>query len=134
MANVMTELKTYIVAETSLTAAQVFTGVIPAEPHVCLTIREYGGAPPMPGMGVTGIQYEEPGVQFVMRGEPDDYETPRTMIEIVYRKIAEIQTEILSGTQYLIVRPVQSPFPLGGPDKKGRHRLAFNVLCEKEPS
>ena len=128
------ELGAYLATELTLVVGTtIFLGSIPPKPDTCLTLREYGGAPPTGGLGTVGIKYESPGVQIVCRGEKGDYATPRTAAETAYRALAEIEAEALSGTDYLMVGPKQSPFLLKT-DENDRTLIAFNVESEKEPS
>jgi len=128
------ELGAYLATEMTLVVGTtIFLGSLPPKPDVCLAIRETGGSPPTGGLGTTGIQYEFPSVQIVVRGAPDDYETPRTTAETAYRKLAEIEAESLSSTAYLMAMPLQSPFFLQQ-DKNDRLLIAFNAAIEKEPS
>lgn len=111
----------------------LFIGRMPESPHACCAVRESGGLPPDHGFGVAGIQFETPSVQVVCRGEAHDYVTPRALADTAWAKLAEVQATSLSGTFYNMITPRQSPFELKR-DEKGRVHIAFNALCEKEPS
>ena len=80
----LSEIAAYLALQPGLGAvgAYIRVGFMPDTPNSLLTVYEYGGAPPEGGLGVTGIQYEWPGVQIVCRGEPNDYAGPRAKIEI----------------------------------------------------
>ena len=78
-------------------------------------------------------KHEHPSIQLMVRGVPDDYETPRLVIERAYHEMAKIQGMTLSGVNYLFVRPKQAPFLMARDDSK-RIRFAVNFSVDKEPS
>ena len=126
------ELAAYL-ATVSPSLGLIVKGSMPATSDVCLSLQEYGGAPPTTGFGTPGLQYEMPGVQILARGVAHDYQEPRARIERAYQALAKVQGTTLSGTKYLMVRPQQSPFLL---ERDGNERCVFavNCLAEKEPS
>lgn len=106
----------------------------PKDPDVCVVLSEYKSSEePSGGFSVAGILHEYPMVQVICHGEPFDYEGPRALAELVYRAFAAIQGTTLSGTKYLKVMPVQSPFMLKHDDNE-RVQIAFNSRCFKELS
>jgi hypothetical protein len=111
----------------------IHIGMMPETPDVCCAVYEYGGPPSDLGFGVSGVQHETPGVQVVFRGSPGDYATPRTSAGTAHNGLAAVQGTTLSGTAYLTIRPVQSPFPLKR-DANDRVYIACNYLANKEPS
>lgn len=108
-------------------------GSMPASPDEVIALQEYGGAPPTPGFGVAGIQFEMPGVQVFVRGKADQLDEPRLVIERIYQDLQKVQAKVLSGTRYLFVRPQQSPQKFEH-DTARRYTYLVNFLCEKEPS
>lgn len=134
--SLLTELAAYTAAQVSgLTAGtNLFRGFMPQSPDVCVAIYEYPGGPPVLGLGAAnGISLENPSAQWVVRGEPEDYDTPRATAELIWLAVSQIQCSILSGTQYYLPQPLQSPFKLKQDDNK-RVYIAFNASIEKEPS
>ena len=127
------EIAAYL-ATVSPSLGLIKVGPLPATPDVCIAVGGYGGAPPTHGFGTLGIQYEEPGVQLLVRGAPHDSVEPEARAQRVYQAMAKIQGMTLSGTKYLMVRPQQSPFELKRDDQDTRVVFAANFLCEKEPS
>lgn len=130
------ELAAYLATELSMAVGtDLFSNRAPPTPDAVLTIYETGGSPSELGLGVAGVLYEFPSVQVVARGAKDDFVTPRTVAENAYRALAEIQGATLSGTEYLLVRPLNPPQSTApGVDEDGRPRWSFNVLVEKELS
>lgn len=132
---VLTELRTYLASELSLTyGTDLFTHRMPDTPDAVLVLYETGGSGAALGLGVDGVQFESPAVQVVCRGAALDFDTPRAQAESAFVALAKIQAESLSGTPYLLVRPLNSPNGALGPDEKNRPRFSFNVLVEKELS
>lgn len=111
----------------------LFIGSQPETPDACIVVLDRGGIPSDLGFGYSGIQHEYPSVQVLVRGEPEDYEAPRAIAEIIYQGLAEIQATTLSGTLYFLIRPTQPPFDIGT-DANQRHQIAVNVDCWKELS
>jgi hypothetical protein len=72
-------------------------------------------------------------VQVVCRGAVDDYATPRSLAEAIYKALAACGVRTLSGTQYFGLFPLQSPAPLKR-DALGRWEMSFNVQADKEPN
>jgi hypothetical protein len=111
----------------------IHLGMMPETPDVCCAVYEYGGPASDLGFGVSGVQHETPGVQVVFRGTAGDYATPRTSAATAHNGLAAVQGTTLSGTKYLTIRPVQSPFLLKR-DANDRVYIACNYLANKEPS
>lgn len=133
--SVLDELGTYLVGAGVVTAkgTDLFLNYIPDSPSTCTVLVRYEGAPAEQGFGVDGIQYETPGVQVRCRGEEDDEGAAETQAAAVANALAKIQGNVLSGTQYLMVRVLQAPFELER-DENDRPTWAFNIHAQKEPS
>lgn len=112
----------------------LFINAIPASPAVCGAVYESGGSAPDLGFGVPGIQHEHPTAQIRFRGASGDSDGPRVKAQTAYRLCAQQQAKTLSGTVYLLLRPLQSPFRDGPPDKNGCVEWLFNVIADKELS
>lgn len=127
------EIKTRLDALGSLGTIKI--GSLPATPDAVGVIYEYGGLAPIRRFGVVGVGYERPALQIAFRGDPEDYNGPRTKAETALRNLAQIQgTTILSGTEYLQADPQQSVFPVLPKDVNNRHTLGFNIYILKSPS
>lgn len=113
----------------------LFWAEMPATPDACGTVYEGGGSGPEMGLGSSAVVVENPTVQIVFRGAPNDYSGPRAKAQLALAAMVGISVEqVLTGTKYLIVRALQQPFPMGGKDENKRWRIACNYLIEKEPS
>lgn len=119
------------------TLGTLTVGFMPASPDVIGTIYSYGGQQPERRYGVTGVGYEKPALQIVFRGAPGDYAGPRGKAEIAWRNLMTVTPGALGNgvtTEYLMIDPQQSPFPVEAPDTSNRHRIGFNFYITKEPS
>lgn len=106
---------------------------MPATPDVIGVLNEYGGLPPEGAFGVVGVKYENPSVQLVFRGAPNDYAGPMAKARTAWAALAGIQPGAIPGgsTVFLTVVPQQSPFSLGQ-DENNRYEIACNFYSMKE--
>ena len=113
---VLPELTTYLAAYSpslGLTGGtNLFYGIMPPTPDLCVALFEYGSTPPEITVGATVIGFEDPRIQVRVRGVKDDYDTPRLLLNKIVEALVKIQEQTLSGTQYHAVLPKQSPFML----------------------
>jgi hypothetical protein len=110
---------------------------MPGSPDAVGTLYEYSGEMPEGRLGVRGVGYEHPSVQIIFRGAPYDGDSPRAKAEIAYHFLADILPGPLGNgitTEYLTVKPVQSPFPIRPVDAQNRHYIGFNIHIMKEPT
>jgi hypothetical protein len=135
VATVIDELAAYVAANVAghTLGTNFFKGLLPDTPDLATALYEYGGSPADLGFGTPGMKSENPSVQVVTRGAPGDYTTPRARIEAVYKQLARVQGQTLSGAYYRIIRPMQSPFPLEI-DAANRKKFVVNFTIEKEMS
>lgn len=135
MANVLTEVGTYLASQLSLTqGTTLFLGGIPETPDVMLAIQEYPGEAGDYQFGAAGLRWEYPRIQIVCRGAPNDYSTPRDQAASAHTALAAISVSSLTGTEYLLAMPLQPPNGILGQDDSGRWRISFNCRVWKEPS
>ena len=113
----------------------IFEDFMPPTPNSCVTVIEYGGrsAPDVRVFGQAEIAREYPRVQILVRGEPDDYVTPRLKAQDAMRAMTRIMTTTLSSVNYYTSTPIQSVFPLVRDDLR-RYVFAFNVELFKAVS
>lgn len=112
-------------------------GRMPDSPDVMCTVQPYPGLDPVYGFGTAEIQEETPAIQVLFRGEPHDMDGPLARAQAAFEDVAKVQAQTLTGggtsAFYHHIHPRQSPFELKR-DAKERVYIAFNILCEKEPS
>ncbi|MDD3921343.1 MAG: minor capsid protein [Eubacteriales bacterium] len=104
----------------------IFYGQMPETPDVCVALFEYAGEPPESTHDRQ--HYEKPGLQVLVRGT--SYATARTTIASIETLLHTLANTTLTGTKYLFVRAVQSPFIF---DRDGQNRvtLAQNYIVTK---
>jgi hypothetical protein len=111
----------------------IATGKMPSSPDVMTAVYEYPGEADDAGFGVAGTQWEHPRIQVVRRGAAEDYEGPRLWAEKIRQTLATVQAQTLSGTKYLMIRPLGAPFRLKD-DADRRVLIACNFAIDKAPS
>lgn len=123
------ELSAYLATQSIGTQnVTLFENFQPSSPNTCVTICEYGGrtAPDMRVFGAAEIVREYPRVQFLIRGEPDDYVTPRVKAQDTMRAVSRIMMTTLTGVVYYTSTILQPPFVLKK-DELRRYVLCFNA-------
>jgi hypothetical protein len=126
------EIKTLLDALGTLGTLTV--GSMPASPDVIGTIYEYGGQAIERQFGLAGIRYEKPSIQIIFRGAPEDYIGPRNKADIAWRYLPTVNPGPLGAgvtTEYLMLTPQQSPFPMEPQDSNRRFKIGFNVYVSK---
>lgn len=109
------ELGTYLAANisgaTALTlGTNLFLGRLPDSTDTCVALFETGGTFPSHTMGgASSPVFERGRLQVVTRAS--GYATARTLAGDVWSTFEQIADETLTGTRYLRVTAVQSPFP-----------------------
>lgn len=109
----------------------LFLAGLPDEPAAAVALTEYGGEQPTFAHGAPGVNTERRRFQLVARAETES--AARAKAEQVNAVLVGIRNQALSGTWYLGVYPLQSPFPLGA-DGNGRPRYVCNYQVEKAVS
>ena len=95
-----------------------------------IALRETGGLAPAYAHDTEGPGFERPTVQVVVRAAPYAYQDARNMAQRAFTVLGSITNQVLEGTRYLWVRPLQSPFALPL-DAHARPIIVFNVLIAK---
>lgn len=100
---------------------------------------EYPGAPPSQGYGSSGVFIENQRVQVLCRstkpsvGAIAETNGARGLAHHVMRKLNRVVNTTLSGTTYLRIEPLQSPFFLDR-DETGRVLFACNYEVQRRAS
>lgn len=125
------ELGSFLATACSRTVGtDLFKGQMPTSPDACMALSEYGGREPEMVFSQSSISVDYPRVQIMVRGARGDYATPRAAIEVAYRAMASAGAQLISGTRYLAIRPLQPPY-LYEKDENGRITFAFNAELQK---
>lgn len=108
----------------------LFYGLLPPDPDVCLALFEYPGEKNQLTLGNNTVALELPRVQVVSRGAQYDYDGPRLAIQNVVAAMTKIGDTDLSGVRYLAVEALQAPFLLHI-DENFRNVFAVNFRVTK---
>lgn len=114
-----------------IVGTDIFIGALPSTPYVAFGVFEYGGLAPNKGFGTPVLRYETPAVQVLARGEPQDYEGPRTRAQTAYTGLNAVEAEVLGTTFYHWITAQQAPFLLRR-DENQCVVIACNYLCQKD--
>lgn len=133
---VLNQLENYLAADATISPALVagtnlFHGLLPPHPNVCVALFEYGSMHPGLVLGSTAINVEYPQVQVLVRGVTEDYDTPRSLIDQIVASFVKIGEQTLDGVRYSAVSPKQSPFYLTR-DEEFRCLFACNFHIMKD--
>ena len=126
------EVETYLEALGTI-SYPIRKGFIPTDVVEVMVLSEVGGTGVELGFGVDGIYLEHPLLQVVARGNPDDYAAPRAQVELAFQALPKVQADSLSGTEYHLIVPRQTPF-LMYVDEKRRPVVGFTADVTKRPS
>lgn len=129
------EIATYVAAgTTSLTVGtNLFKNTIPVgAPDTSVGLYQTAGAAPSFDLSnSTGPVFERPSLQVMSRST--SYVTAESNAQTVYKILAPTRATVLSGTTYLRIDALQSPFNLGTDDNE-RHQVVCNFNAHKKPS
>lgn len=119
-------------ASVAVTATNLFIGLMPSSPDLCVAIYEYAGAAPLEVMNNDSATLERPSVQVIVRGARNDYPTARTLIESVRDTLTAISNETISDVRFLRVMGLSSINALGVDDNdRPRFSLALQAVVER---
>ena len=102
----------------------------PAFEDALIALLEVPGYPALDILNTPDDTVEQPVVQVVIRGAPYEYEAARAWAQQVYLTLRRVQNQLLSGTFYLFMQPLQPPFALPV-DALQRPHIVFRVRCQK---
>jgi hypothetical protein len=106
----------------------IFLGILPETPDVCIGVFESAGVSPMFTMGTAGIEVDKPSIQLQVRSTRDDYPTARDNAENARRLLAEVANQTIEGIRILRIEPTGSVLPLGV-DENHRPMISVNFRC-----
>jgi hypothetical protein len=115
-------------------AISLFLGSVPMDdprhptPDELIALIEVPGLPPVRTHDTA--RYEQPMVQVLTRGEPHGYAAARHQAEDAWLLLDGLGNQALSGTFYLWIVAMQSPYFLHT-DARNRPVILFNIRCAK---
>lgn len=118
-------------ASVAVTGTNLFIGLMPATPDVCVALYEYAGAAPLEVLRDNSATLERPSVQVMVRASRNDYPTARTLMENVRDTLTNITDETISGVRFLRVNQISSINALGT-DENDRPRFTLSLQVVQE--
>lgn len=109
----------------------LFLAGLPDSPDAAAAIAEYPGEEPTWSHSTSGVNTERRRFQLTTRAAT--LQAAMAKAEEANRALCLVHNTFLSGTWYVRVYPLQSPFPLGR-DGNDRSRYACNYRVEKSVS
>lgn len=111
MSGVLEEIGAYLEAQSiGVVGQDIFLGRMPDSPASAIALVEYGGAPSDYIQEQAFASWEKPSVQVSVRNA--DPKLASDTAQLAYRAIDIIRNTTLSGTRYMMGRPIQRPFLL----------------------
>lgn len=106
----------------------IFIGPEPTSPDTTITIREFGGAGPMPKWLV-----DFPSIQTMVRGVPGGYQAAKTKAQEVLDELHSIPSQTLNGDLWNSIIATSGP-AYSGIDQKNRPKFSVNFKLILEPA
>jgi len=127
---VVEEVGAYLVAEgLAILGTDLFLHVLPDKPDEAASLINYLGDEPDYVQDGRKVDTENPRVQLAVRSMRP--EVCRLRAEKMYQSLMQIRNQVLDGTRYLWLRPVNSP-SMAGRDENGRFLTTVNFRISKE--
>lgn len=95
-------------ASVATPGTNLFLGLMPASPDVCVALYEYAGAAPLEVLQDNDATLERPSVQVMVRASRNDYPTGRTLVEQVRNVLTDMTDVTVSGLRVLRVSEISS--------------------------
>lgn len=110
----------------------LFLGLLPNSPDVCVALYEYAGEQPLEVLQDDSATLERPSVQVIVRAGRNDYPTARTLMVNVRDTLTAIANETISGVTFLRVSQ-NSSINAVGTDENDRplFTLALTTVVER---
>jgi hypothetical protein len=119
-------------ASVAVTATNLFIGLMPDQPDLCVAIYEYSGQSPLQVLTSNTATLERPSVQVLVRASRNDYPTGRTLIASVRDTLTAITDETITGERFLRVNAASSINALGlDANDRPRFSLSLQVVMER---
>jgi hypothetical protein len=118
-------------ASVATPGVNLFIGLMPNSPDVCVALYEYAGEQPLEVMRDNDATLERPSVQVLARATRNDYPTARQLIEDVRDTLTSITDETISGVRFLRVNQ-NSSINAVGTDDNDRPIFTLSLLTVVE--
>lgn len=119
-------------ASVAFAGTNLFIGLMPDKPDLCVAIYEYAGAPPLEVLSDNTATLERPSIQVMTRAARNDYPTARALAESVRNLLTDITNETISGERFLRVNQISSINALGVDDnERPRFTISLQAVLER---
>ena len=119
-------------ASVGIVGTDIFIGIMPSSPDVCIALYEYAGEPPMEAFRDGGASIDVPSIQVMVRASRNDYPTARSKIVAVRDNFSAVTNETSGSVVFLRVHELSSINALGV-DENDRPRFtqSFQALAAR---
>lgn len=97
-------------------ASNIFLGILPESPDLCIGVFEYAGLPPYETFNDGGLSLDRPNVQVLVRGPRNDYVAARDKAVAARNSLAKLANVSVSGVTVLRLSPSTSVNAIGYDD------------------
>jgi hypothetical protein len=118
-------------ASIATAGVNLYIGLMPSSPDVCVALYEYAGEPPLEVLRDNAATLERPSVQVMVRAGRNDYPTARNLIKTVRDSLTGITDETISGVRFLRVNQ-NSAINSVGTDENDRPIFTLSLLTVVE--
>lgn len=118
-------------ASVAAVGTNLFIGIMPATPDVCVSLYEYAGSPPLEVLRDNSATLERPSVQVMVRASRNDYPAARTLITNVRDTLTAITDETISDVTFLRVNQ-NSAINAVGTDENDRPLFTLSLTTVVE--
>jgi hypothetical protein len=119
-------------ASVATVGTNLFIGMMPDQPDLCVSLFEYAGAAPLEVLRDNAATVERPGVQVLVRAGRNDYPGGRNLAVSVRDVLTNITDEEISNVRFLRVSAL-SAVNSTGTDEKDRPQftIAMQAVAER---
>lgn len=119
-------------ASVAIAGTNLFIGIMPETPDVCVALYEYAGSPPLEVFVDNDETLERPSIQVIVRASRNDYPTARTLIKDVRDTLTAITDETISGIRFLRVNQNSAINAVGTDDnQRPEFTLSLQAVLER---
>lgn len=109
----------------------LFIGILPETPDLCIGIYEYAGAAPLEVLRDNGATLERPSIQVIVRASRNDYPAALAKVTAVRDTLTAITDETISGVRFLRVNQNSSINAVGS-DANDRPEFTLSLQAVVE--
>lgn len=118
-------------ASVATVGTNLFLGMMPDSPDLCVALYEYAGAPPLEVLRDNDATLERPGIQVLVRAGRNDYPIARDLTNTIRNTLTGITDEEISGVRFLRVSAL-SAVNATGTDEKDRPQFTLSMQAVAE--